>query len=139
GDVYKRQAYDYAVLGETLPVVRKPRVVLREMLRVAKEGIVSFPNFGSLCHRLRMFFRGRMPRDRSLPFEWYDAPHIHLFSLGDFVSLCRKAKIRILEIVCLTTGLWDRFLVQCGLRNLGAQCVIVRITAEDGLGIRKQS
>ncbi|MGQ9662251.1 MAG: homoserine O-acetyltransferase MetX [Kiritimatiellia bacterium] len=124
------QTYDFAILSETLPVIRKPRAVLHEMLRVAREGIVTFPNFGNICHRVRLFFAGRIPRDRILPFEWYDSPQIHLFTMRDFLSLCREDGIGIREVICLADRLLDRLFLYCGLCNIGAQRVIVRITRD---------
>ncbi|MBI2441124.1 MAG: homoserine O-acetyltransferase [Lentisphaerae bacterium] len=124
------QAYDYAVLSQTLQVVRKPRLVLNEMLRVAREGIVSFPNFGNWRHRGRLSVKGRMPISDTLPFEWYDTPNIHLFTLNDFRTLCRKDHIRIVEIGCIPRGWGDVVLLRLGWRNLGADRVLIRIARE---------
>ncbi|OGV57232.1 MAG: hypothetical protein A2283_21135 [Lentisphaerae bacterium RIFOXYA12_FULL_48_11] len=119
--------YDYAILGETLQVVRNPRLVLREMLRVAREGIVSFPNFGKWSHRLHLGITGRMPIGNSLPFEWYETPNIHLFTLRDFVDLCRQDGIKILSTVCMPSCNIGKLLVNMGFRNLGADRVLVKI------------
>jgi len=124
--------YDYAVLSETLQVVRRTRLVLRELLRVAREGIVSFPNFGKWSHRAAFLLRGCMPVGRSLPFEWYDTPNIHLFTLRDFVRLCREEGIRILDTACVTAGTTDRILTSLGMCNLGADRVLVKIARMDG-------
>ena len=123
-------AYDYAMLSETLQVVHKPQFVLREMLRVAREGIVSFPNFGKWSHRLHLWTSGRMPKGGALPFEWYDTPNIHLFTLRDFLDLCRHERIRVLEVACITEGWFSRTLVRLGFRNLGADHVLVRIAGD---------
>jgi homoserine O-acetyltransferase len=123
-------AYDYAVLSETLQVVRKPRLVLAEMLRVAREGIVTFPNFGRLTHGLQLLSRGRMPRSGALPYAWYDTPNIHLFTLKDFVELCRMDHIRIAEIVSLTDDRIGRWLCRMGFCNAGADRVLVRISRQ---------
>ncbi len=120
-------SYDYAVLSETLQVVRKPRLVLGELLRVAGEGIVSFPNFGRIAHRLRLWLGGRMPKGGALPYEWHDTPNIHLCTLRDFSDLCRDEGIRILETACIPEGRASRLLLAAGLRNLGADRVIARI------------
>ncbi len=122
------QAYDYAVLSQTLQVVRKPQLVLREMLRVAREGIVSFPNFGNWRHRLRLGLRGRMPISPSLPYQWHDTPNIHLATLRDFHELCRRDGIRILETRCLPGSPADTLGLRLGWRNLGADRVLVRLT-----------
>lgn len=77
-------SFDVVVLSQTLQVVRKPALVLREMLRVGKRGIVSFPNFGHWKARAYLTARGRMPMSRSIPYSWYDTPNIHLTTLKDF-------------------------------------------------------
>ena len=120
-------AYDYAILSETLQTVRKPRFVLSEMLRVAGKGIVSFPNFGTWLHRLRLCRTGRMPKGGALPFEWYDTPNIHLFTLNDFVDICRADGITLLNITCISDSVVGWMLVKMGLRNLGADRVLVKI------------
>ncbi|MCE9615240.1 MAG: homoserine O-acetyltransferase [Lentisphaerae bacterium] len=119
--------YDYAILSETLQVVKKPRFVLGEMLRVAREGIVSFPNFANWRHRLNLGVTGRMPRNKALPYEWFNTPNIHLFTYRDFVELCRMDGIEIREAVYLTEDGVGRSLVNVGAVNLGANAVLVRI------------
>ena len=120
-------AYDFAILSQTLQVVHKPRLVLNEMLRVAQEGIVSFPNFGNWRTRFSLGLKGRMPSSESLPFEWYDTPNIHLATLHDFIELCRKDGIRIVDTVCIPCGRVDRQLIRLGWSNLGADRVLVHI------------
>lgn len=122
--------FDCAILSETLQVVKKPQLVLREMLRVAKEGIVSFPNFGNWSHRLRLLCSGRMPKGGALPFEWYDTPNIHLFTLDDFIQLCREDHIRMLDTVCIPESNTSKALLGLGFRNLGADRILVRIVRE---------
>jgi methionine biosynthesis protein MetW len=124
--------YDYAILGETLQVVRRPRFVLREMLRVAREGIVSFPNFGRWTHRARLLRHGRMPKGSALSYEWYDSPNIHLFTLKDFVDLCEEDDVRILDVICIPSGRVDRWLLRRGLCNLGADRVLVKVARAPG-------
>jgi len=122
------ESYDYAILSSTLQEVRKPRAVLREMLRVAREGIVTFPNFGNWRNRLSLGFRGRMPKSHTLPYEWYETPNIHLTTLKDFVHLCRQEGIDIVDMVCIPgKHLLDRFFMSLKSCNLGAERVLVRI------------
>lgn len=123
-------AYDCAVLSETLQVVRHPRDVLNEMLRVAGEGIVSFPNFGSYALIWQLVRSGRMPVGSVLPFQWYNTPNIHLFTLRDFEQLCREDSIRILETVCLSDLRIGRLLLSLGIRNFGADRVLLRVTRQ---------
>jgi homoserine O-acetyltransferase len=121
-------SYDYVILSQTLQVVRKPRLVLQEMLRVAHAGIIAFPNFSSLGNRLHLAFSGRMPVSDSLPYAWYDTPNIHLATLKDFQELCRRDSIRIEEIDCLADCPLGRAFIQIGLPNLGADRVLCRIS-----------
>ncbi len=123
--------YDYAILSETLQVVKKPRLVLREMLRVAREGIVTFPNFGKWSHRLHLCLTGRMPKGKTIPHEWYDTPNIHPFTVSDFVDLCKAEGICIEEMVCISSGFVDRVLNRCGFCNAGSSSVLVRITTKE--------
>ncbi len=120
--------YDYAVLGETLQVVKKPRLVLREMLRVAKEGIVVFPNFGKWKHRLYLLSTGRMPKGDAIPFEWYDTPNIHPFTYRDFMELCKEDNIIVEKTVCITSGHIDSALVALGMCGAGADRILLKVT-----------
>ncbi len=121
-------SFDYAILSETLQVVKKPKLVLNEMLRVAKEGLVSFPNLGKLSHRLRLGVWGQMPKDETLPFEWYNTPNIHLFTLKDFISLCQQEGISIVDIFPIVSDSLGKALVNLGFKNLGTSHILVRIT-----------
>lgn len=121
-------AYDYAMLSQTLQVVRKPREVLHEMLRIAREGIVSFPNFGCWINRLRLSVTGSMPKSRELPYEWYDTPNIHLSTLNDFMRLCEQDGIRVAAVAPIADSLAGRLLIRLGLWNLGAERVLVKIS-----------
>jgi len=80
----KDESFDVVVLSQTLQVVRRPAFVLREMLRVGRQGIVSFPNFGHWRVRMYLALRGRMPVSRSIPYTWYDTPNIHHTTVKDF-------------------------------------------------------
>ena len=76
--------YDYVILNQTLQATEKPDYVIDEMLRVGKKVVVSFPNFAYWRVRFFLFFRGRMPKSKVLPFEWYNTPNIHLLTVNDF-------------------------------------------------------
>ena len=89
-------SFDYVVLSLTLQAVHRPDRLLREMLRVGREGIVTFPNFGHWRARWQLL-RGRMPMTRTLPTEWYNTPNIHLCTLQDFEALCGQMQIHVLE------------------------------------------
>ncbi len=126
-------AYDYAILSETLQVVLRPREVLRAMLRVAREGIVTFPNFGKWSLRLQLAFRGRMPKDPTLPYEWHDTPNIHLFTLTDFAHLCRDEGVAMTGLSCIGRGRLGALLVRMKWCNLGADRVLAKVSRTGSL------
>jgi methionine biosynthesis protein MetW len=94
------QSFDYVILSLTLQAVRRTEEILLEMLRVGRQAIVTFPNFGYWRHRLQVL-RGRMPVSDDLPYQWYDTPNVHLCTIGDFEAFCRSHEIRILERLVL--------------------------------------
>ena len=96
-DYFDDNSFDYVVMTQTLQAVHYPSWLLQEMLRVGRQGIVTFPNFGHWQTRLQIALGGRMPVSRALPNEWYDTPNIHLCTLKDFEQLCHKLDIRILQ------------------------------------------
>ena len=77
-------SFDYAILNQTLQSTEKPDLVVDEMLRVAKKAVVSFPNFAYWKVRFYLFFKGKMPKSKALPYEWYNTPNIHLMTVNDF-------------------------------------------------------
>ena len=97
------QSFDYVILSQTLQAMRNGERIIREMLRVGREGIVTFPNFGYWRNRVHVL-RGRMPLSENLPFQWFDTPNIHLCTLDDFERFCDERRIRILERKVLTSG-----------------------------------
>ena len=96
--------FDYVILSQTLQAVHKPDLVIREMLRVGRVGIVSFPNFGYWRVRLQLLFGGRMPKNDYMPYEWYSTPNIHFCTVADFVGLCRAQGVHIERAVFLSDG-----------------------------------
>lgn len=95
-DVFADQAFDHVVLSRTLQTVRHTEGILREMLRVGREAVVSFPNF-AYWKNLRSVLDGRMPVSEDLPYEWYDSPNVRFFTLLDFEALCARMGLIIRE------------------------------------------
>ena len=93
---FEDNAFDFVILSQTLQAMRNAERVLNEMLRVGREGIVTFPNFGYWRHRMDIL-RGRMPVSRTLPYKWYDTPNIHLCTVKDFEDLCAAVGAEILD------------------------------------------
>ena len=96
--------FDYVILNQTLQSTEKPDFVIEEMLRTGKKGVVSFPNFGYWRVRFYLFFKGRMPKSRMLPFCWYDTPNIHLLTVEDFFDFCKDRNIKITKSVYIKRG-----------------------------------
>jgi len=97
------RSFDCVILSETLQAIHHTENLMREMLRVGREAIVSFPNFGHWEARIQVLF-GRMPVSEELPYEWFDTPNVHLCTLSDFEDLCRKLGVRIRERLVLHEG-----------------------------------
>jgi methionine biosynthesis protein MetW len=91
------QSFDTVVMAHALQAVHFPDRVLEEMLRIGRECIVTFPNFGHWRCRLYLGTRGRMPVSRFMPYSWYDTPNIHFCTVRDFEALCRDRRIRIVD------------------------------------------
>ncbi len=87
---YPDRSFDYVILSQTLQETRRPRQVLREMLRVGRRGIVAFPNFGHWRVRLSMLMSGRAPRTKLFPYAWYESPNIHFLTVRDFEELAAE-------------------------------------------------
>ena len=96
-------SFDCVVLSHTLQAMRHIEALMREMLRVGRQAIVTFPNFGYAPNREQVA-AGRMPVSKILPHEWYNTPNIHLCTMLDFEDLCAKLDIEILDLVALTEG-----------------------------------
>jgi methionine biosynthesis protein MetW len=87
---YPPEAFDYVILSQTLQEVRDPLRVLRGMLRVGRRAIVAFPNFGHYTVRFSMLRSGRAPKTDLFPYDWWDSPNIHFFTVLDFEALAQK-------------------------------------------------
>jgi len=97
-------SFDCVILSQTLQAVRRTDSLLLDMLRVGREAIVSFPNFGRWDLRLQIALGGKMPMSPELPYQWYNTPNVHLFTIADFESFCETHGVRVLERVVLREG-----------------------------------
>ena len=88
--------FDYVIMSLSLQAVHNTESILAEMLRVGREAVVSFPNFGHWPHRVALG-EGRMPVSRSLPYQWYNTPNVRFFTMTDFEVLCQQRGIQVLE------------------------------------------
>ena len=98
--------FDYVVLAQSLQVVDNPVSLIKEMLRVGNEVIISFPNMGYWKSRLYLLLKGEMPITDDLPYSWHSTPNIHLCTINDFKKMCHKNKFQIVdEVISNSKGL----------------------------------
>jgi methionine biosynthesis protein MetW len=118
---------DVVLMTLALQTVTYPEKVLDHMLRVGKECIVTFPNFGHWKNRVQVFFGGRMPLSRAMPYQWYDTPNIHLCTFKDFEALCRTKSIHIIDRAVVDVG-YDDGVAMRMWPNLLGETAIYRMT-----------
>lgn len=102
---YKDNSFDYVILNQTIQNTKRPEYVLREIMRIGTRVIISFPNFSHILIRMNLFFRGKMPKTKSLPYEWYDTPNIHMLSIKDFRTFCRQKGFSIEKEINFNTNI----------------------------------
>jgi len=100
---FESNSFDYVVLSLTLQAIMDGERIINNMLRVGREGIVTFPNFGHWKNRLQVL-GGHMPVSDNLPYQWHDTPNVHLCTLSDFEYFCAGHGVRIMERKVLTGG-----------------------------------
>jgi len=100
---FSDDSFDYVIMTQAIQSIRRPDKLLIEMLRVGREGIVTFPNFGHWQARFSLFFNGIMPMSRALPNEWYNTENIHLCTLKDFERLCHTLDIEVIQRAVVNT------------------------------------
>ena len=94
---YPDDCFDFVVLSQTLQATHRPRAVLEQMLRIGRNAVVSFPNFGHWRMRTHLLLHGTMPVTEHLPDTWYNTPNIHFCTIRDFVALADELKARIVR------------------------------------------
>ncbi len=120
--LFSDQSFDTVVQLETLQMVTHTQSMLRELARVGRESIVTFPNFAFWSHRLSIA-RGRMPVTKSLPYQWYDTPNLRFATFADFVDLARRSGFTLRDQFALRDGHVVRF-----LPNLFGRVAVFRLT-----------
>lgn len=128
-DSFQDNSFDLVIMTQAIQAMKFPDIILDEMLRVGRECIVTFPNFGNVGARLHLASKGKMPVTKNLPYQWYDTPNIHFCTVADFRELCRVKKYKFLNEATLAErplnkslkGLWP---------NLFAETAIYHLTKE---------
>ena len=92
---WPKKAFDYVIAHDIVQIMTRPDVTIKQMVQLGGKVIISFPNFAYFMIRFGMLFSGRMPKSNVLPYEWYNTPNIHLFTIRDFKEFCMKEEITI--------------------------------------------
>ncbi|MFD1122774.1 methionine biosynthesis protein MetW [Methylophilus flavus] len=100
---FEDQSFDTVILSQTLQAMHNTETIVEEMLRVGREAIVTFPNFGYWRNRLQIV-TGKMPVSKTLPYQWYDTPNVHLCTIHDFDEFCTNHQIQVIERKVITGG-----------------------------------
>lgn len=98
--MFANDAFDTVLCLSALQMTKNVEGVLRDIARVGREAIVSFPNFAHWPHRLALL-TGRMPVSESLPYQWYDTPNLRCATISDFEELAEEVGLEVLECVAL--------------------------------------
>ena len=101
--LFDDDSFDTVVLSQTLQTIHQTEKILREVVRVGKESIVSFPNFGHWSHRLAVGL-GRMPVSKSLPYQWYNTPNVRVLTVEDFEKLASNLGLQVIDQCILHDG-----------------------------------
>lgn len=128
---YRDNSFDYVILNQTIQNTKRPDYVIREVLRIGKKAIVSFPNFGYYRTRSYLMFRGAMPVNELLPYQWYDSPNIHLLTIKDMIRMSHNFSFRILSESHFSVSSGDRSKVVRLAPNLLAQYGFFVITSTE--------
>lgn len=100
---FEDQSFDTVILSQTLQAMHNTEKIVQEMLRVGREAIVTFPNFGYWRNRSQIL-GGQMPVSEDLPYQWYNTPNVHLCTINDFDEFCANSQIQIKERLVLTNN-----------------------------------
>jgi len=129
---YPNNSFDYAILSQTLQATKNPKEILQEMLRIADFAVVSLPNFAHFVTRFHLLFKGTMPVNETIPFQWYETPNIHFCSIKDFENLCHELGFVVRQKIFLTSKRrLLGFLGHDSIANFFAEYGIFLITKND--------
>ncbi len=124
---FESESFDTVLLTQTLQAVSYPDILIDEMLRIGKNCIVTFPNFGNWRSRMHLIIKGRMPVSRFMPYQWYDTPNIHFCTVKDFDALCQQKNIKVLSRTVVDHAHRDRWFINTWPNLLG-EVAIYHIT-----------
>jgi methionine biosynthesis protein MetW len=120
---FESQSFDTVLLTQTLQAVHYPDLLIDEMLRIGKNCIVTFPNFGNWRSRAHLALKGRMPVSEYIPYEWYDTPNIHFCTVRDFDVFCHERSINVITRTVVDIRHRDSWIIRA-LPNLLSEIAI---------------
>ena len=129
-DNFKDASFDIVIMSQSIQALKKPENALKEIVRIGKECIVSIPNFANLKCRVQLALTGKMPVSNALPYDLYSTPNLHLCSLKDFESLCKKLNIRVIERKLSDSNGKSSFLMKT-FPNLFTEVALYKLKQED--------
>lgn len=88
-------SFDFVVMSSAIQQAKQPDLLIDEMLRIGRESIITFPNFGHWKPRVSLGLKGLMPVAQALPNPWYATPNIHFCTVRDFDALCHDRNVSI--------------------------------------------
>jgi len=119
-------SFDLVIMAQSLQQLKHPEKMIEEMMRISKQAIVTFPNFGHWTTRFYLGLRGKMPMSEALPHKWYDTPNIHLCTFIDFEALCLSLNIKVKKRLVVNENyestwrlkLWPNFFGEIAIYHL---------------------
>ncbi len=124
---FENDSFDMVVMTQALQAVNYPDRVIDDMLRVGKECVITFPNFGYWRCRWYLATRGRMPVSKSLPYTWSNTPHIHLCTFQDLAALSHRQHPQILNRTVVDMNYRDGFFMRL-FPNLFGEVAVYHVT-----------
>ena len=98
---FETKSFDLVILSRTIQSIKNIEEIIHEMMRVGKEVVITFPNFGYWKNRLQII-QGYMPLSDELPYKWFDTPNMHLCTIQDFDNFCKYLKVNVDQRLILT-------------------------------------
>jgi methionine biosynthesis protein MetW len=121
------EAFDCVLLNQTIQQLNSALTTMKQMVRVAPVALIGFPNFGYYKYRISVGLKGRLPVSKTLPYEWYETPNIHVVTVKDFRSLCRNNGFTIEELVFLSDDPVGKRMIRLGLVDSGSERVLAKL------------
>ncbi len=117
---FQENSFDYVILSQTLEYITNPLFLIKEMLRVGKNCIISFENLAYWKNRLTFLLRGTLKRSKINENLFY-GKKIQIFTVAKFFQFCEYYKIQVSHQIYLPT---QRFGLTHAFPNLFSKIAI---------------